>query len=475
MDMFPPSGSSAPAIPAAPADKPALLRALMVSPTAALLLAGLLLPNLLTVATLGSFIDVGLPPRTGAILLYCVLAMVARLIPFAVTVLLFTAILVFDLVSTLSLSFGLAPAELVAALDHARHVHVFDSPLYFAMMGVLAATSAGTLYILSRRATLVQANIGALFAAALAFAGVDYLTNVSPHYAFGALLGRNQPVESAVKGSGFGEIAGVNGRNVVLVLVESLGYLNDDKARRLVDAPIFDPRIAQRYKVTEGKVGYYGSTTSGEMRELCDTRAPYAEFVKAHGASCLPHRLQARGYETIAVHAFTQEFFEREQWYPVVGFDKELFGEKLAAQVKRTCGGAFRGLCDADLPPVIAQVAGATRKPKFIYWLTLNTHVPVAPGDAYARFDCGKSPGVFQHAQVCLMGELWNDVFASVAQLALDPRIGPAEIVIVGDHAPPVWSRLARAQFEPGKVVWYRLTPRDDVAAAQPAPAPTKP
>lgn len=469
MDTLPISGGPN-AAPAAPAGGPGFPRALL-SPTARLLAAGVLLPNLLTLATLGSFIDVGLPPRTGSIILYGVLAMVARRIPFVATSLLFVAILTFDLVSTLSLSFGLRPEELVAALNHARHVHVFDSPLYFAMIAVLAATSVGTLYILSRRTALMQANIGALFAAALAFAGVDYAVNISPHYAFGAMLGHKGPVDSAVKSSGFGAVAGANGRNVVLVMVESLGYLNDAQARRQVDAPIFAPEITRRYNVSEGKVGYYGSTTSGEMRELCDTREPYDEFVKVAGASCLPKRLRMRGYETIAVHGFTREFFEREQWYPIVGFDRELFGETLMPQAKRLCGGPFRGFCDADLPPVIARQAALSERPKFIYWLTLNTHIPVAPGEANARFGCDRSAGLFGHPQVCYMAELWHDVFASVAQLALDPAIGAAEIVVVGDHAPPLWSRRARAQFEPGKVVWYRLTPRDDVVASSPPPA----
>ncbi len=471
MDMFPPSGSSAPAIPAAPANKPAFLRAFMFSPTAALLLAGLLLPNLLTVATLGSFIDVGLPPRTGAILLYCVLAMVARRIPFAVTALLFAAVLAYDLVSTLSLSFGLAPEELVAALNHARQVKVFESQLYLAMMGILTATSAATLYILSRRATLVRANIGVLFAAVLAFAGLDFVSNVSPYYAFGGTIGEKVPVESAAKASGFSAAAGNNGRNVVFVIVEGLGYLNDAKARGMVDAPLFDAGVTQKYNVSMGKVGYYGSTTAGEMRELCDTRERYVSFVTMGRSSCLPKKFRDRGYTTISVHGFSQEFFERETWYPTVGFDKELFGEALLPQAKRLCGGAFRGFCDADLPPIIAQEAAASSKPKFIYWLTLNTHIPIAPGEAKTDLGCAKGPGVFGHPQVCQMAELWHDVFASIAQLALDPRIGPAEIVIVGDHAPPLWSRSGRAQFEPGKVAWYRLTPRDDVVAEKPAGA----
>jgi hypothetical protein len=57
-------------------------------------------------------------------------------------------------------------------------------------------------------------------------------------------------------------------------------------------------------------------------------------------------------------------------------------------------------------------------------------------------------------------------VFEGVSKLALDPSIGPADIIIVGDHSPPLWSRRARAQFEPGLVAWYRLTPRDGAMAS---------
>jgi sulfatase-like protein len=440
-------------------------RAWLTSPTAMVMAAALILPNLLSIATLGAVLDVSLPPRTISIMAYAMLAICARRIPFALTVILFLAILAFDLVWTISVSFGLAPSELVTALDHAQHVHVFQSPLYGALIGVLMVTSAATLWLLYRRETLLRANIVAMFAAALLFAGVDFVTNVSPHYQFGAMLGRNVPIESAAAKSGFNGVAGTDGRNVVLVMVEGLGYLTDPTARRQIDSPLFDTRITDKYRITEGSVVYYGSTTAGEMRELCDTREPYLEFSKTHGASCLPARLRTRGYATMAVHAFHHSMFERDEWYPVVGFDKEVFGEKLVKVTHRLCGNAFRGVCDADLPPIIVQEAAFSKKPKFIYWLTLNTHIPVAPGQALADFGCKKDAGIFRHVHVCEMAELWHDVFASVSKLALDPGIGPADILIVGDHSPPLWSRRARAQFEPGLVAWYRLTPRDGAVA----------
>jgi hypothetical protein len=438
----------------------------LTSPTAVVIAAGLILPNLLSFATLGDMLDVSLPPRTISIMAYAMLAICARRIPFVLTVILFLGILAFDLIWTISVSFGLAPSELVTALDHAQHVHVFQSPLYAALIGVLLATSAATLWLLHKREKLLRANIVAMFVAAMAFAGVDFVTNVSPHYQFGAMLGRNVPIESAASKSGFNGVVGSDGHNAVVVIVEGLGYLTDPVARRQIDSPLFDTRVTDKYRVTAGSVIYYGSTTSGEMRELCDTREPYTEFTRTHGASCLPARLRARGYATMAVHAFHHSMFERDEWYPVIGFDKEVFGEKLVKMTHRLCGNAFTGACDADLPPVIAQEATFTKKPKLIYWLTLNTHIPVAPGQALVDFGCKKDAGIFGHVHVCEMAELWHDVFAAVSKLALDPAIGPADIIIVGDHSPPLWSRRARAQFEPGLVAWYRLSPREGAMAS---------
>jgi phosphoglycerol transferase MdoB-like AlkP superfamily enzyme len=221
--------------------------------------------------------------------------------------------------------------------------------------------------------------------------------------------------------------------------------------------------------VTSGNTVYYGSTTAGEMRELCDTRSFYAEFAPVYGYSCLPQLLRQRGYTSIAVHGFAGGMFERNAWYPQVGFDKRLFGEDLARHTRRYCGGAFRGICDADLAPAIigsARDAADSGKPRFIYWVTLNTHVPVAPGDALTDFRCERADNGFGTLTVCRMAELWHDFFKTFSTIALDPAVWPAEILIVGDHAPPMWSKLGRAQFAAGQVTWYRLSPREDAVAS---------
>jgi hypothetical protein len=189
--------------------------------------------------------------------------------------------------------------------------------------------------------------------------------------------------------------------------------------------------------------------------------------VKDRGSSCLPNQLKSNGYTTIALHDFLGGMFEREEWYPKVGFDRKLFGDEIIKTTHRSCGAVFRGACDADLAPVIADVsrqAARTGKPRIIYWLTLNTHIPVAPNEAMIDFHCTLENNGFGVPRVCRMAELWHDVFTVVAKIARDPAIGPADILVVGDHAPPLWSKRGRAEFEPGQVAWFRLQPRKDVA-----------
>lgn len=64
------------------------------------------------------------------------------------------------------------------------------------------------------------------------------------------------------------------------------------------------------------------------------------------------------------------------------------------------------------------------------------------------------------------MSELWHDFFRTMSTIALDPAVWPAEILIVGDHAPPMWSKRGRAQFAAGQVAWYRLVPRESALAS---------
>jgi phosphoglycerol transferase MdoB-like AlkP superfamily enzyme len=430
---------------------------LVAHPTLGLIAAGVLLPNVLSLVTL--LFDIGLPPRSSAIPLYVAAALCARLLPFPLVVAAFLAALAYDLVSTVALLFGLAPSEIVVALRHAGIVRIYASPLYLSLLGAITVTTAAALALLHHRQALRQASLIPVIAAALGVAVVDLAVHASPHYHFGSLMGHGKQVQSASEASGFTQ-AVASGRNVILIVVEGMGKLVDPTKRAAIAEPLAGSAVTARYRVMEGSVEYFGSTTAAEMREFCATRDAYSTLTAESGTKCLPARLRRAGYETIAIHGFSGGMFERASWYPLVGFDRSLFAEDLFVKSDSLCGSVFRGMCDSRMEPQLTRQLHDAGKPVFLYWLTLNTHVPVNPGDVKTSYlGCGRIDNSAER-DVCLMAELWRDVFATVAHIATDPSLASAEILIVGDHAPPLWSMRGRRMFEPGQVAWYRLTPR---------------
>jgi hypothetical protein len=435
--------------------------------TLLLCIVGVLLPNALTLGA--EFAGIGTPPRTAAIVAYATLALIARLVPPVVTVVLYLAVAVYDAVATIALLFNLAPSEIGLALHLGAELDLFASPLYIALGACLLAMGTINLFLMIRSRRLTRhANAFVVMCLAAVFALVDFIANTSPHYQFGTLYAGGQPMESAAESSGFRAAALAGRGNVVLIMVEALGRFDDPNSQKILMAPFADPALARRYRVSTGSTTYYGSTTAGEMRELCGNREPYQALLEGHGISCLPAEMAARGYATIGMHNFTGAFFDRWTWYPKLGFGTVLFKSDLAGRSKRACGGPFRGPCDVDMVPFISERLAGADKPKFLYWMTLSTHVPIAPHDGTQRLGCEGSGGAIGRVEVCHMTEMWIDLFERMAQLALD-RPG-TEILLVGDHAPPLWSRAGRRLFTPGQVSWVRLSPRPCGAGDAAAP-----
>ena len=429
-----------------------------MGPTLILCAVGILLPNALSLISLAA--GIGVPPRTAAIVAYAAVVLISRLVPFRATLALFLAVVAYDVISTVALTFGLAPQEIVTALHLLVALKPLASPLYLALGAGLALLLAANVFALRAfRSGMRRGNPVALAGAALVLAGVDVVANTSPHYEFGTLYAAGKPMESAAEDSGFrrGVTAGRD-RHALLVLVEALGHFADPAHQALLLKPFDAPALRDRFDVSFGETTYYGSTTAAEMRELCGTRAPYQDVMDGEAFDCLPEQLARRGYRTLALHNFTEAFFDRREWYPGLGFQDGIFGEDLGPRFAARCGGPFRGPCDRDVVAVIAQELRQATTPTFAYWLTFSTHVPIAPGEGTPRLGCEADGGPIGHVEVCQMTELWLDVFEGIARMAAE--LPPTEILIVGDHAPPLWSRAGRGLFSPGKVSWIRLTPK---------------
>ncbi|WP_123834107.1 sulfatase-like hydrolase/transferase [Methylobacterium currus] len=438
---------------------------LSARPSLLLIVGGLVLPNVLALA---ACTVAGVPTRTGAIALYAAVALLGGRLPGWALVLLGLATVLFDLVFAVGRMFFLDPAMVLHLIDAELLASLLATPAYAAgTLAALCATLAYLAVLLRAGPTMRQGSRPALAAAAAGLLLGDGLVNGSSAYDFGPLASIGQPFEAASLSSGFAALPDQARppRRALLVMVESLGLLRDAGRHAILTAAFDDPALRRLYTVTTGTSAFFGATASGEMRELCRTYRSHLQVFAAGHPTCLPARFAAHGYRTISVHGYHAGFYDRAQWYPLVGFQQSLFGEALAPRFARTCGGPFPGPCDTDVAEVV-EAELAAPGPAFVYWLTLTSHVPVPRDGATGRQDCRHPGSPFADREVCAMVGIWQDVFAAVSRIALAHP--GTEILLVGDHAPPLWRRAARDAFEPGRVPWIRLAPIPTATVALP-------
>lgn len=264
--------------------------------------------------------------------------------------------------------------------------------------------------------------------------------------------------------------------NIVTVIVESWGVANDPRLREALVAPYSAPGIAQRYRIVQGVVPFYGSTIPGEARELCGNSFGF-HLLNASPAElqgCLPDTLNSLGYHTLAVHGMSGNIFSRSIWYRRIGFDEIRFHRQFRSQGLPDCPGAFTGTCDAAIAAWIGRRLEATaRTPQFVHWMTLNSHLPVpVPPQVRNPPPCTSANSLTPGTALCSWFQLVENVNASVSKVALMPLARPTIFVVVGDHAPPFGSSALRDQFSQTDVPWVALLPRSFTPLWNVHPAP---
>lgn len=421
-------------------------------------LAGVVLPN--AAYLVGLLLGFGPPLRVPLLGLYLCVLVLARRLPAAATIMLYIAVALFDAAWTISFTFYLPLASALRAFSFVSEINIAASPAYLGLIGgfLLSGGSALAIYLrwmpVLRQASLMPAAVLALLLAGYDGAAVILREASMPTQ-------RSVPAipESATRLSGFeAALLRPGGANGLLVMVESMGAFASPEHQALLMQAFDDPSIRKAYAVTTGTVPFFGSTTAGEMRELCQTSRPYTDMTPDTARTCLPRRLARAGQPSVAIHGFTSSMFDRRGWYPSIGFTRSIFRETLQDTLPRRCGWVFAGLCDAEIGRMLPQLLPQQPTRGFTYWLTLNSHAPVRPGDAPPRLGCDIG-GPFGDVETCRMTEAWMDVMDSVAATALNPGVQRPEILIVGDHAPPSWSWRNRDIFIPGRVAWIRLRP----------------
>ncbi len=404
------------------------------------------------------------PRRLFAVPFYLIAGLIAVRLPLWAGALLFAGVAAFDVLLVISGIFDLSPLLVLDAIQFAPMLDLGGSGLY-AGLGAVIALSVGTLVWLTRRyrARLAAASPMLALACMFAWLGVEASVNVSVSKMFGQQVSSLVGFDSAVRKSGLAAVhPAAKDRNLLIVMVEGMGAYASPNHTKLLSSLIDTREVRARYDVSSGASPYLGSTTSAAARELCGEWADYLDYRDAPAKPCLPRRLSRAGYETIAVHGFTQKFFDRDKWYPKIGFGRPLFAEQLTRGplegVSARCGLTFKGLCDRDVGETVrGLLTGPRDKPRFVYWLTLNTHMPFNPEEATQRFGCARGGGPFGDKTVCYLSQMWADIVAQTVSIATDPELPPTDILIVGDHHTPLFTRTARSLFAPGEVAWFAL------------------
>lgn len=406
---------------------------------------------------------VGAPPRYFEIAVIGFTGLIVKRFPFILQWLAFVVVLSYSMVSFVGGLFNLNVSSLIYSLQFFAELKPDSSLEYMVVAALAVATMVAAFWLLRRDTNFSHsALIVACGAMIMGLAATDFAVGqgMRGHYKRAAPAGAF--FESATEQTDF--VARADGkRHLILVMVESLGVPKDNK---LMSDKLFalyeNSAIQARYDVSEGTSLYYNSTTAGEFREMCGGWGDYYELLDpavAKKKNCMATELAAKGYATHAMHSFKGDFFKRAEWYPNIGFEKREFWNDLKERGAEWCGGVFAGACDRHVPKLMAENLKKAEKPTFMYWLTLNAHLPVPTGSNLNTENCGKvSPGLAKDfPMICRQFAIFDDTDRALIKEITASDFPDADILIVGDHMPPYYDRHHRSQFDPERVPWLYL------------------
>ena len=426
----------------------------------------LVLPNLpfLPISLMGG------PPRGREIVVCGIVGLAVHRWSYPVRLTAYFGLMTYITVSFIAHMFNMAPDMIMSVIGLVFDMDLMASPEYIVGTALL---------LLSFVAAAVMLRFDTRFNGwkwAMAAAAVTVTCSVADLAAARGTMGSytriapdGAPFQSATSEAHLATLA--DGKaNVMVILVEAMGEPRDPALRQRQLAMWDRPEVAARFTMTHGTTTYFGSTTSGEMRELCERWGNYPDIHQAD-PNCLPALLKARGYQTRSYHGFSSDFFDRDRWYPLIGIDHSQFGPELVRRGAEVCHHVFTGACDRDIPPLIAADLAKAKGPQFTYWVTLNSHLPTVANHDLGTDHCENYDARLEAELplVCRLFTIWDQTAASLAKVISRPDFPPTDILIVGDHMPPFSQQKSRLAFEPDRVPWILL--RDKRLQAPPSRA----
>lgn len=404
---------------------------------------------------------VGAPQRIYEIMIFGFVGLIVKRFGFWIQFIAFVLAMTWSTLTFIGGLFNLNIFSLIYSIQFFLEIKPGNSFEYI-IVGLICVLVIGLAYKLLRRDTNFSSSPLILGAAFIFFslALLDYGVGQGMRGHYKRSAPDDAVFSSAMKQSDFA-VRADGKRHLLLVMVESLGVPqgNKEMSKLLFAKYKNNAVVSQRYEISQGTNPYYVSTTAGEVRELCGRWGDYYDLIDQKDDSCLPAQLAQKGYETHAMHSFTGDFFKRAEWYPNVGFQKSEFRDELMENGAEYCGGVFAGACDRHVPAQIGKVLKQAEKPTFLYFLTLNAHLPVPSGMNLNVDNCERISPVLarEFPQICRQFAIWNDIDDALITEIIADDFPETDILVVGDHMPPYFDRHHRSQFDPENVPWIYL------------------
>lgn len=317
------------------------------------------------------------------------------------------------------------------------------------------------------------------FVAVALLINVDTLATAGTRGSYKATAPAGEPIDSAFLQAGL-NTKSLKAKNLVVIIVESWGVASDPYDAAL-DRAIWDAtKLSARYSASRGVTKYFGSTTNAEVREWCAEWADHNTYDFDH-PRCLPTEFVKNGFETFAFHSFNDEFFNRAEWYPKIGFQHQYFEDELIDSGARFCDGVFAGACDTDVPKLIGDTLRSSKSERnLVYWLTLNAHLPVDINKDLGTDPCDLGTAEWREAfpMLCRSYKVHQNVADAIYAEIMRDDFPQSDVLIVGDHMPPFFPRNIRTRFDAEHVPWLYLKNKpasDDAADAAEALAISAP
>jgi hypothetical protein len=228
---------------------------------------------------------------------------------------------------------------------------------------------------------------------------------------------------------------------IVLIVFESLSVLASDPGLKSWQEPF--KSVENRYTVESGTFGWSGATFRGEVRELCWQSRDGVQFGPLPPA--LPAVLKNLHYESCSFHGFYKTMYDRDRYYPMMGFDRSIFLNEMKENNEVPLAGTlFHGATDSYVASLVHRQILKPGK-QFVYWLTLSSHIPInvpfakqiASPEELAGAD-NLPAAIWGYSVIC------RKTLDSIAEIAADESLTNCDFIIVGDHQLPLSSAKLR-------------------------------